>query len=71
VARETQQSLLVVWGRYDPSFQVAGAEAYRRDVPDAEIRVIDAGHFVLDEAPDLVADLTRNFLDARYITSAI
>jgi pimeloyl-ACP methyl ester carboxylesterase len=62
--RDTQPPLLVMWGRYDTSFQVAEAEAYRRDVPDAEVHVIDAGHFVLDEAPDLVADLTRTFLDA-------
>jgi pimeloyl-ACP methyl ester carboxylesterase len=62
--RETQPPLLVVWGRYDPSFEVQEAEAYRRDVPDAEVHVIDAGHFALDEAPDLVAELTRNFLDA-------
>jgi hypothetical protein len=47
-----------------PSFQVEEAEAYRRDVPDAEVHVIDAGHFALDEAPDVVADLTRKFLDA-------
>ena len=62
--RDTQPPLLVAWGRYDPSFQVAEAEAYRRDVPSAEVHVIDAGHFALDEAPDLVADLTRKFLDA-------
>jgi pimeloyl-ACP methyl ester carboxylesterase len=62
--RDTQPPLLVVWGRYDPSFQVAEAEAYRRDVPDAQVHVIDAGHFALDEAPDLVADLTRRFLDS-------
>jgi pimeloyl-ACP methyl ester carboxylesterase len=61
--RDTQPPLLVVWGRYDPSFQVEEAEAYRRDVPDAEVHVIDAGHFALDEAPDVVADLTRKFLD--------
>jgi pimeloyl-ACP methyl ester carboxylesterase len=62
--RATQPPLLVVWGRYDPSFEVAEAEAYRRDVPDADVHVIDAGHFALDEAPDLVADLCRQFLDA-------
>lgn len=63
--RETKPPLLVVWGRYDPSFEVAEAEAYRRDVPDAEVHVIDAGHFSLDEAPDLVSELTGRFLDAR------
>lgn len=54
---------LVVWGRYDPSFAVAGAAAYARDVPEAEVHVIDAGHFALDEAPDQVAGLMRGFLD--------
>ena len=63
--RATQPPLLVVWGRYDPSFEVAAAEAYRSDVPGAEIHIIDAGHFPLDEAPDLTADLTRAFLDSR------
>jgi pimeloyl-ACP methyl ester carboxylesterase len=63
--RQTLPPLLVVWGRYDPSFEVAEAEAYRRDVPDAEVHVIDAGHFPLDEAPDRVSQLTGSFLDAR------
>jgi pimeloyl-ACP methyl ester carboxylesterase len=62
--RDTQPPLLVVWGRYDASFEVAEAEAYRRDVPDAEVHVIDAGHFPLDEAPDQVSDLTSRFLDS-------
>jgi pimeloyl-ACP methyl ester carboxylesterase len=63
--RDTQPPLLVVWGRYDPSFEVAEAQAYRRDVTDAEVHVVDAGHFPLDEAPDEVANLTGTFLDAR------
>jgi pimeloyl-ACP methyl ester carboxylesterase len=54
---------LVVWGKYDPSFLVAEAEAYRRDLPSAEIHVIDAGHFALDEKPDDIATLIRQFLD--------
>lgn len=60
--RDRQPPLLVVWGRYDPSFRVAEAEAYRREVPDAEVHILDAGHFALDEAPDDVAALTRTFL---------
>lgn len=60
--REQQPRLLVVWGRYDPSFDVAEADAYRRDVPDAEIHILDAGHFALDEAPDDVAELIGGFL---------
>lgn len=57
--------LLVVWGRYDPSFQTAEAEAYRRDVPDAEVHVLDAGHFALDVKADAIATLTAEFLGRR------
>ena len=51
--------------RYDPSFQVEEAEAYRREVPDAEVYILDAGHFALEEQPDAIADLTRRFLQPR------
>jgi len=47
--RDNQPPLLVLWGRYDPSFTVAGAEAYRKDVPGAQVHILDAGHFALDE----------------------
>jgi pimeloyl-ACP methyl ester carboxylesterase len=60
--RQHQPPLLVLWGRYDPSFQVEEAEAYRRDVPDAEVHILDASHFALDEQPDAIADLTQAFL---------
>ena len=63
--RKRQPPLQVVWGRCDPSFQVEEAEAYRRDVPDAEVHVLDAGHFALDEQPDIIADLTSRFLQHR------
>lgn len=55
---------LVVWGRYDPSFQVAEAQAYKREIPDAEIHLIDGGHFAMDERPDQVASLIQHFLAA-------
>ena len=60
--REHQPALLVLWGRYDPSFAVAGAAAYQRDVPDAEVHILDAGHFAMDEALDQIAPLVRSFL---------
>lgn len=60
--RRHSPPLLVVWGRYDPSFTVAGAHAYARDVPDAEIHILDAGHFALDEKLDEIAALIRGFL---------
>ena len=63
--RRHHPPLLVLWGRYDPSFEAAGAGAYRRDVRDAEIHILDAGHFALDEAADQVAAITREFLERR------
>lgn len=60
--REHQPPTLVVWGKYDPSFDVAEAEAYRRDLPKAEIHVLEAGHFALDEKPDEIASLITGFL---------
>jgi pimeloyl-ACP methyl ester carboxylesterase len=60
--RRHQPPLLVIWGRYDPSFQTQEAEAYRRNVPDAEVHVLDAGHFALDVKADEIAALTKEFL---------
>jgi pimeloyl-ACP methyl ester carboxylesterase len=58
-----QPPLLVLWGKYDPSFTVAGATAYAGDVPKAEIHILEAGHFALDEATDEIASLVRDFLE--------
>jgi hypothetical protein len=51
-----------VWGKYDPSFLVAGAKAYLRDAPYAEVHILDAGHFAPDEATDPIAVLSKQFL---------
>jgi pimeloyl-ACP methyl ester carboxylesterase len=59
--REKQPRLLVLWGKYDLSFDPSEPEAYRRDVPNAEVHVLDAGHFALDTAADEIAALVRNF----------
>ena len=53
---------LVAWGRNDPSFIAAGGDAYMRDLPDAEIHQLDAGHFALDEKTDEIASLILQFL---------
>jgi len=53
---------LIAWGANDPSFVAAGAEAYRCDLPDAEIHLLDAGHFALDEATDQIAQLILDLL---------
>ncbi|MEQ1956588.1 alpha/beta hydrolase [Mesorhizobium sp. CN2-181] len=60
--RKIHPHLLVLWGRYDPSFDKSEPEAYRRDVPDAEIHLLDAGHFALDTAPEEIASLVHDFI---------
>jgi pimeloyl-ACP methyl ester carboxylesterase len=59
--REKQPRLLVIWGKHDLSFDPSEPEAYRRDVPNAEVHVLDAGHFALDTAADEIAALVRAF----------
>jgi pimeloyl-ACP methyl ester carboxylesterase len=63
--REHQPPTLVVWGRHDLSFTVAGALAFGEDVREADIHLLDAGHFALDEAAVQIADLVRRFLAMR------
>ncbi len=61
--REYQPPLLAVWGRHDPFFMPAGAEAWKRDLPKAEISFYDTGHFALEtHAKEIAADV-RDFLD--------
>ena len=60
--REKQPRLLVIWGKYDLSFEPAEPEAYRRDVPNADVHVLDAGHFALDTAADEIAGLVDRFV---------
>src|SRR5467141_3298505 len=60
--REKQPRLLVLWGKYDLSFEPSEPEAYRLDVPKAEVHVLDAGHFALDTAADQISQLVRSFM---------
>ena len=60
--REKQPRLLVIWGKYDLSFDPSEPGTYRRDVPSAQVHVLDAGHFALDTAADEIAALVRGFL---------
>jgi pimeloyl-ACP methyl ester carboxylesterase len=61
--RRHQPPTLVIWGKYDPSFLVAEAAAYQRDLPKAEVHIIEAGHFASYEKPDEIAPLISDFLD--------
>ncbi len=61
--RDKQPRLLVVWGKYDPSFVVPETAALKQDVPSAEVHILDAGHFVMDTKPAEVAEYVRAFLN--------
>jgi pimeloyl-ACP methyl ester carboxylesterase len=60
--RRTQPKLLVLWGKYDPSFEPSEPEAYRSDVSTAQVPILDAGHFALDTAADEIAAFILGFL---------
>jgi len=59
---EKQPRLLVIWGRYELSFDPSEPEAYRRDVPNAQVQIVDGGHFALDTAADEIAALVGEFM---------
>ncbi|MGA0532805.1 alpha/beta fold hydrolase [Hansschlegelia sp. KR7-227] len=61
--RKHQPPLLAVWGRNDAFFIPPGAKAYARDLPKAEIHLIDAGHFALETHPAEIACRIRDFLE--------
>lgn len=63
--RANQPPMLIVWGKNDPFFTVEGAKAYQRDLPNAELHLIDTGHFALEEASDFIAERIRTFLGHR------
>lgn len=65
--RQHQPPLLAVWGRNDPAFIPPGALAYKKDVPDAEVHLLDAGHFALETHSVEIAGYIRDFL-ARKLT---
>jgi pimeloyl-ACP methyl ester carboxylesterase len=60
--RQHRPPLLAIWGRHDPHFLPAGALAYRRDLPDAEVVLLDAGHFALETHAVEIGNAMRRFL---------
>lgn len=61
-----QPPTLIVWGRNDPAFIAAGAEAYLRDLPKAELHFLDAGHFAVEEKPVEIARHIVSFVRKLY-----
>jgi pimeloyl-ACP methyl ester carboxylesterase len=60
--RQHQPPLLAAWGKNDAHFLPAGAEAYRQDLPKAEVHLLETGHFALETHASEIGSLIRNFL---------
>ncbi|PPU38059.1 alpha/beta hydrolase [Xanthomonas sp. CFBP 7912] len=67
--RQHQPAILAVWGKHDPAFIPAGAQAYRNDLPNAEIHLLDAGHFALETHAPEIAQYLHDFL-SRTLTAS-
>ena len=63
--REKQPPVLAVWGRGDYIFVPPGADAFKKDVPDAEVHLLDAGHFALETREPVFAALIKEFLQRK------
>ena len=61
--RNKQPKTLIVWGKNDPFFTVEGAQAYLRDIPKAELHLLDAGHFALEDSSEFIAQQIIRFFD--------
>ena len=60
--RKSKPPLLAIWGKHDPYFIPAGAEAFRRDIPNAQVKFLDTGHFALETHVEEIALAMREFL---------
>ena len=65
--RKSKPPLLAIWGKNDPFFIPAGAEAFRRDIPSAQVKMLDTGHFALETHVVEIAAEMKKFFDANGI----
>jgi pimeloyl-ACP methyl ester carboxylesterase len=63
--RTRRPPTLIVWGRNDAIFPADGARPYLRDLPDAELHLLDTGHFALEDKGDEIAAMMRDFLNRK------
>ncbi|UJW77166.1 alpha/beta fold hydrolase [Rhizobium sp. SL42] len=64
--RKHQPPTLIVWGKNDKIFPEEGAHPYLRDLPKAEVHILDSGHFALEDRLDVMAPLIHDFLDRNH-----
>jgi pimeloyl-ACP methyl ester carboxylesterase len=62
--RKSKPPLLAIWGKNDPFFIPAGAEAYRKDLPNARVQFLDTGHFATATHSVEIAAAIKDFLEA-------
>ncbi len=62
--RNSKPPVLAIWGKNDPFFIPAGAEAFRKDVPNAQVQFLDTGHFALETHVVEIASAMKDFLSA-------
>jgi pimeloyl-ACP methyl ester carboxylesterase len=67
--RERRPPTLIVWGKNDKIFPAEGATPYLRDLPDAELHLIDTGHFALEDKADVIVPLIRDFLCQKLVSN--
>jgi pimeloyl-ACP methyl ester carboxylesterase len=60
--------LLAIWGKNDPFFIRAGAEAFRKDIPNAQVRFLDTGHFATETHAEEIAAAIREFFEENGIS---
>ncbi len=68
--RKATPPLLAIWGKNDPFFIPAGAEAFRKDLPNAQVRFLDTGHFAIETHVVPIADAMREFLATTGVSRA-
>ena len=66
--RQSKPPFLAIWGKNDPFFIPAGAEAFRKDLPDSKVQFLDTGHFALETHVEEIALAMRDFLDECHTT---
>jgi pimeloyl-ACP methyl ester carboxylesterase len=66
--RESKPPLLAIWGRNDPFFIPAGAEAFRKDLPNAQVRFLDTGHFAIETHVVEIAAAVKEFLEISVVS---
>jgi pimeloyl-ACP methyl ester carboxylesterase len=66
--RQSKPPLLAIWGKNDPFFIPAGADAFRKDIPNAQVRFLDTGHFAIETHVVEIAAAMKEFFEANGVS---